>query len=337
MQPVTSKTPKVSVVLPVFNSARTLQASVQSVLGQTLDALELVVVDDASTDDSANIIQQLAEQDSRLKPVFLKTNQGVHEARLAGIRHASAPWLGFLDADDIARPTMFETLVATAEQHRVDIVVCGSRRVQATGKPISDRVRFRRNKHVTSEVFRRFCAFDFGPGMVWNKLYKRSVVTPQLALHFPWRQSINEDLLFNIGCFYRAHSVYLLRERLHDYRAHEHSVTASVAQTQAFVDTYRAFAVAVQLYHELGEPALRMVTELYRLQLSWPRYCIDRLDGLATSQAELDEATAVLLQYYPQALPLLAVRMPVKLTLWQRWLTRPLRTGLASARAFLVK
>ena len=329
--------PRVSIVLPAYNAASTLQEAIESVLNQSLAALEVVVVDDASTDDSAHLIQQLAKQDSRVKTVFLTTNVGVHEARLAGIEHSRAEWIGFLDADDLARPAMFETLLERVEQHQVDIAVCGSRRVRACGKPESDRVRFRHDETVESDIFRRFCAFEFGTGMVWNKLYRRSVVLPQLALHFPWRQAINEDLLFNIGCFYRARSVFLLSEQLHDYRAHRHSVTASIEHARAFVDTYRAFAIAVQLYHDLGETALRQITEMYRLQLSWPRYRMAKLEELADSQPALDEAMAVLLRYYPQALPMLAVRLPIAQTAQQRWISQPLRKGLARARTLFAR
>src|SRR5690554_5982234 len=128
---------KISVIVPAFNAGEKLIPSIESLLNQTLKGVEIIIVNDASVDNSGAIIDQLAKEHTNIVPVHLSENQGVHEARLAGLKKSTAPWIGFLDADDFARPNMFSKMYAAAVDHRVDIVVCGSDRVDEQRKCVS--------------------------------------------------------------------------------------------------------------------------------------------------------------------------------------------------------
>ncbi|HDR51400.1 MAG TPA: glycosyltransferase [Mariniphaga anaerophila] len=301
-------TKAVSVIVPVFNAGANLERSLRSLMNQTLENLEIIVVNDDSTDNSAEIIEQLSLEDNRIVSIHLPINQGAHEARLAGIKKASAFWIGFLDADDFARPKMYEVMNKAAIMNNADIVICGSYRVDNQRKPIEPKIRFKRNQEITSEPLKRFCSFQFGTGMLWNKLYHRDIILPCANMHFPWRQNINEDLLLNIGCFYRTKTIYLMKEILHDYFFNESSITSTIIKTKAYVDTYRAYAIAVSLFAELGESTLENITNMYRKQLSWECYRIDNLEELANHKKELNEATELIHKTCPLALALLASR-----------------------------
>lgn len=300
--------PKVSVIVPVFNAGEKLVPSIESLLNQTLKDIEIIIVNDASTDDSGAVIDQLANGNPNIRPVHLPENKGVHEARLTGLKLSTAPWIGFLDADDFARPNMFETMLSAAESNNVDIVVCGSDRVTPGRKVIAPKLRFPRSAKVTADIFERFCKFEFGTGMLWNKLFRRSVIEPWFDLHFPWRQSINEDLILNIGCFYNARSVYLLKDRLYEYVLNQASVTSTITTAKAYVNTYRAAALAVSLCSELGDDALPKVIDLYRTQLSWGDYQIGSVASILDYDAELKEAVKLISETQPAALALLAAR-----------------------------
>ncbi len=154
--------PKVSVIVPVFNAGAKLLPSIESLLNQTLKDIEIIIVNDASTDNSGSVIDQLAKENTNIVPVHFSENKGVHEARLAGLKKSTAPWIGFLDADDFARPNMFATLLSAAVDNDVDIVVCGSDRVTEQRKVIAPKLRFRRSEKVDDNVFERFCAFEEG-------------------------------------------------------------------------------------------------------------------------------------------------------------------------------
>ncbi|MBF2073959.1 MAG: glycosyltransferase [Synechococcales cyanobacterium C42_A2020_086] len=123
----------VSVVIPTYNCARYLGEAIDSVLQQTHPAAELIVVDDGSTDETADVLQRYGE---RLQ-VIRQTNQGVAVARNQGIRQARGEWIAFLDADDYFLPDKLAAQMAIAAQHpRAGIVHSGWQRITATGEPL---------------------------------------------------------------------------------------------------------------------------------------------------------------------------------------------------------
>ncbi len=300
--------PKISVIVPVYNTGERLVPTIESLLGQSLKALEIIIVNDASTDESGRVIDRLAQNNSNIIPVHFTENKGVHEARLAGLKKSTAPWVGFLDSDDFAKPSMFETLLSTAENNDVDIVVCESDRVTEQRKVIAPKLRFDRSEKIDTDVFERFCKFEFGTGMLWNKLYKRTVIEPWFELHFPWRQQINEDLVLNIGCFHNASSVFLLSDVLHEYVYVDSSVTTKMKNCWAYVQTFRAFALAATSYQHLGNFALFNVIDMYRMQLGWHDYQLSSAKELGAYQEELVEATQLLFDKSPEALSMISAR-----------------------------
>lgn len=299
---------KISVIVPVYNAGEKLISNIESLINQSIGNLEIIVVNDASTDNSGSVIDHLALLYSNIIPVHFEENKGVHEARLAGLKKSTAPWIGFMDADDFARPKMFETLYVSAINQKVDIVICGSDRVSEIRKVIAPKLRFKRSERVDKDVFERFCRFEFGTGMLWNKLFKRSVIEPWFDMSFPWRQSINEDLILNIGCFYKAKSIYLCKDVLHEYVLNQSSVTSTISKEKAFVNTYRAAALAITFYNELGEATILRVIDLYRTQLSWANYRIDSLDSIIGYNEDLKEAVELIFKVNPAYLALLTAR-----------------------------
>lgn len=286
--------PKVSVIVPVFNAGEKLVTSIGSLLNQTLKDIEIIIVNDASTDKSGLVIDQLAKENANIVPVHFLENKGVHEARLAGLKKSTAPWIGFLDADDFARPNMYSSMLAAALNHDVDIVVCGSDRVTERREIISKKIHFLRSEKVSENVFDRFCAFDFGTGMLWNKLFRRTVIEPWFHLHFPWRQNINEDLLLNIGCFYNATSIFLLRDVLHEYVFVDTSVTTRMENSWAYVEIFRAYTLAVIHYQKLGPHVLSKIIDMYRNQIGWRSYQLVNAVELSDHLHRLEEALHLL-------------------------------------------
>ncbi len=123
---------KVSVVIPVWNTEQYLPACLDSVLNQTLRDLEVIAVNDGSTDGSARILADYAARDGRVR-VLTQENRGLTAARNAGAaaaRNAGAAaargeWIGFVDSDDTIQPDMFERLLENGEKHHADISHCG--------------------------------------------------------------------------------------------------------------------------------------------------------------------------------------------------------------------
>jgi succinoglycan biosynthesis protein ExoO len=114
--------PIVSVIIPVFNSAPTLQAAIDSARLQSLHNIEILVVDDASTDQSLQIAQQIAATDNRIRVIPLGQNGGKPRAMNDAINQVRGRWVAVLDADDTFQPQRLERLTALGEQNQVDMV-----------------------------------------------------------------------------------------------------------------------------------------------------------------------------------------------------------------------
>lgn len=302
--------PKVSIIMPVYNGAKTVGSSLQSLFNQTLRDIEVIAVDDASTDNSGSVLDEAARRDMRLTVIHLPANVGVHEARSAGILSAKAPWIGFLDADDFAKPVMFEKLYQAAVSHEPDICICGSELRTAEGERLGNQVCFPVDRVIDEKVFESFCQIKLGSGALWNKLYRAELVKRWGTVKFRWRQDASEDTLVNVGCFLDARKVCLLNEVLHEYVQHSTSVTATVSRPKALVQILRAYAVAIETYGHARDSASEWITELYRKQLIYDEYQVAWPTDLGAFRAELTQALSELSRVYPEGLAVLASKEP---------------------------
>lgn len=176
-----------SVIIPVYNAEKYLRGCMDSVLGQTLRELEVICVDDGSTDGSAAILAEYAEKDSRVR-VLRQENKGAGAARNLGIDAARGEYAAFIDADDWVEKSYCSELVQCADEHSSDIVVCRAQRFDdATGKPLpSDwmlKEQYIPGKAFTPEDIKKFI-FQFTYGQVWDKLFRRDFINAN-GIRFP--------------------------------------------------------------------------------------------------------------------------------------------------------
>lgn len=118
----------ISIVVPAYNVEPYIERTIRSLFAQTYQNLEIVAVDDGSTDGTAKILTALQKEDIRLK-IICQKNSGVTKARFAGIRQATGEYIGFSDGDDYVEPEMFEILLKNAIQYQADISHCGYRMI----------------------------------------------------------------------------------------------------------------------------------------------------------------------------------------------------------------
>ncbi len=118
-----AKKPLVSVIIPVYNVSLYLDQCIDSLVNQTLQDIELIFIDDKSTDNSLDILQQWAKKDDRIKVVALTDKKSLGGARNVGIRMANADYLGFVDSDDFVSADMYELLIKDSNEGKTDIVI----------------------------------------------------------------------------------------------------------------------------------------------------------------------------------------------------------------------
>ncbi len=193
---------KISIIIPAYNIEKKLPRTVDSVLAQTYENIEVILVNDGSKDGTAGIIDAYAAKDCRVKAVH-KENGGVTSARLRGVAEASGDWIGFVDGDDYIEPDMYERLLKNALESGADISHCGYQMVFPNG-----RVDYYYNtgKKLTQnheDGLRDLLEGRFVEPALWNKLFRKELfVGLQERMDFSIR--INEDLLMNYYLFKAA-------------------------------------------------------------------------------------------------------------------------------------
>lgn len=194
----------ISIIVPVFNLENELPRCLDSILAQSYQSIEAIVVDDGSSDGSAEIVRQYAEKDSRIKPVF-QENGGVTSARLHGVREASGQWIGFVDGDDEIEPDMYERLLKNAITYHADISHCGYQMCFEDG-----RVHYFHNTGILAQqdkitaLKELLSGSRIEPGLC-NKLFHKTLF--HSLLHgeaVPLDIKINEDLMMNYRLFSAA-------------------------------------------------------------------------------------------------------------------------------------
>ncbi|MEI4801755.1 glycosyltransferase [Bacillus sp. FJAT-51639] len=234
--------PKVSVIVPIYNVEQYVSRCLDSLLSQNFSDIEIIAVNDGSTDGSAKILNDYAKKDSRIM-VIEKENGGVSSARNEGIRAANGEYIGFVDPDDWVDKDMYESMYNSAVDEKADIVMCTYTREFGSHSKIKEfnlpeKVCYH-NEEVQLKVMRRLV----GPlneeianpelldawGTVWSKLY-RSDILKENNIEFVDLSTIgtNEDSLFNIYAFYYAKTfVFINKPYYHYWRVNTTSVTSS--------------------------------------------------------------------------------------------------------------
>ena len=175
--------PKASVIVPVYNVEAYLEKCVQSILRQTEQDFELLLVDDGSTDSSGQLCEELAKKDSRIR-VIHQENQGLGGARNTGIREAKGDWLLLVDSDDWIEPEILEKSLEAGLREEADMVVFPFRSVDEEGRELAV---FREN----IPVGRAFALKErkdilLTAPVAWNKLY-RTAFFRETGLAYPSR------------------------------------------------------------------------------------------------------------------------------------------------------
>ena len=204
----------VSIVVPVYNVAPYLTKCVTSLLEQDYPDVEVILVDDGSTDGSGSLCDAIAAENPRVR-VIHQSNQGLSGARNTGLASASGAFVAFIDADDWADPTAVSCLHRAAKEHAADIVVAGYQvdSVDRQGNLIESR-----HASPTLEVTGPGVGCDQVSaslintlGYAWNKLYRRALLV-EYNLTFIQGLSLVEDAVFNGEALRRARRVVLLDE-----------------------------------------------------------------------------------------------------------------------------
>ena len=115
---------RLSVIIPAYNCADTVGETIDSILAQDISFMEVIVVNDGSTDRTGDVLREYAQKEKRVR-IFTTQNKGPAHARNYGIAAAQGEYIAFADSDDLLRPGMYAALLSLAEENRLDVAACG--------------------------------------------------------------------------------------------------------------------------------------------------------------------------------------------------------------------
>lgn len=234
--------PKVSIIVAVYNVEKYLERCINSLRNQSLEDIEIILVDDSSSDSSLQICQKAAGEDSRIK-VIHKVNEGAGKARNAALEIAAGEYIGFVDSDDYVEQEMFETLCARAEKYASDLVMSGVLFVD--GNMFSQKgecvckTYFETDTHFQTEVELKKLrmgivgatpddADDSKYGMsIWKNLFKSEIIKKNNIVFESEREMLSEDALFMIDYISCIEKATGIPEAFYNYCRNENSISKS--------------------------------------------------------------------------------------------------------------
>lgn len=214
---------KISVVMPIYNAAEYLHAALDSVVSQTLGDIEIICVDDGSTDRSLDVLKNIQKTDGRVR-IITENNAGPSIARNKGLFRARGEYVIFLDADDFYEPSLLEKMYQRATEDGLDIVIAkfdlyNERKAKFESNISSDHSElFKNNRVVSASEFPDYI-FQCTSGYVWNKLYRRSFLNDN-ELSFDPEVRVFEDTCFVMSSLAVAGRIGKVSEVLMHHRVY---------------------------------------------------------------------------------------------------------------------
>lgn len=211
----------ISVIVTAFNVAKYLKECVDSIAGQTLSKIEIIVVDDGSTDDTYELAQLLASEDKRIT-VIHQDNQGVSAARNTGIRASQGDYIAFVDGDDFVAKDIYEKLLRVAEKEGSELVLCNYAKTDTAGNVIRNNI-YAKDENATVREALSWINRPHGWTyvVVWNRLYKRELFDD--LLFEPGK--IHEDEIIAHKIYAKCNCISSISDVLYYYRSNPGSIT----------------------------------------------------------------------------------------------------------------
>lgn len=227
---------KISVVVPVYNVGVYLEKCLDSLLAQTLDDIEILCINDGSTDNSLEILQKYAQKDERIK-IFDKENEGQGVGRNIGIKNATGEFIAFVDPDDWVELDMYEKMYTQAKNLDSQVVFCDYKKVQEWDGKVTTPHIFRKavsltkSKPIKVPVGQNikkpvlYNSFLVAPSYVWNGIYDASLVKENAIRFADFR--CYEDVMFLVRTIVLAQNISYINIPLYNYRIRKTSTLRS--------------------------------------------------------------------------------------------------------------
>lgn len=217
-----TKTPKVSVIVPVYNVEKYIEECLKSLINQTLKDIEIICIDDCGTDNSMAIVEKYAKQDNRIKIIRHKKNAGLAASRNTGLDNSVAPYIMCCDSDDFYDKTMCATMYDAIKKSGADIAMCGINIIYEADENLKQsddeyyRIKYRGVRAVTNDLIN---SCDVSS---WNKIFVRKIID-KYNIRWPDGLKYEDAYFFRIYMLW-AKKIKFINKKIYNYRRRTGSI-----------------------------------------------------------------------------------------------------------------
>ncbi len=301
---------KVSVIIPVYNVEEYLDRCVESVINQTYTELEIILVDDGSTDSSGKLCDRWAERDVRIKAVH-KENEGLGMARNTGLENATGKYVFFIDSDDFVHLFLVERCVCLAEELNADAVIFGRCDVYEDGSEKKLEIKSNKDVYFSEDIKKELlpAMFTYSLGFGVSsccRMHRLDSINSAGCRFMSEREMISEDAFFSLQFLSKAKRVAILSENYYFYCKRTTSLSHSFradrqAKNDVFLKTLVDFAKKEGLPSSLGV----YISARYHM------YTVAALKQIAASSLSKKEKRARLYEIFNNTLLLSSLKKDV--------------------------
>lgn len=206
---------KVSIIVPVYKAQDYIKKCIESIINQTYENLEILLIDDGSPDDCGMIIDDYSKNDSRIRAFHIE-NEGVSNARNVGIANATGTYIQFVDSDDFLENDMVEKMVMTMESINCDMVMCGfydrNRSFVNEVLPVQENGKCQKEDYMEGILSD---PYSFNYGVLWNKLFKKNLIDKGVS--FNNNMDFGEDFIFCLNYMEYVNAVGIVKRCMYNY------------------------------------------------------------------------------------------------------------------------
>lgn len=274
---ISAAAPLISVIVPIYNVERYVRKCLNSLVAQTLREIEVICIDDGSTDGSGKIAD---EYESNEFPIFRVThteNRGLSAARNRGIDEATAEWIMFVDSDDWVEPDFCRVPYEAAIENQADLVIFGGYRVSEYGRIIKPK----KTTNPTG-IVDEMTAHEYGSVTAWNKIYHKKLFD---GIQYPVGQ-VFEDYAVTHRVVHSANRIILLKNRVYFHVNRKNSIS----HTHTLSNQRDRLLSTINRYNELisyGYPENKMKTSMLSAAIGFLLIMNDENEELSLRAIEI--------------------------------------------------
>lgn len=251
----------VSIIIPIYNVEKYIDECIKSVINQTYRNLEIILINDGSTDSSYDICKKYSETDYRII-LLNKENRGSASAKNSGLKIAKGDYITFVDSDDFIQDDMIEYMVDQIEKTKADIIQCDFINLYKDSNEVGQQELT--EKTISSQVFLKLFLTQWKNSLFWNKLFKRDVIK---GVYFKEGRCIDDEF-FTYKCVINSESVSLSNKIVYNYRMRKSGVMKSeTSQKQILRDRVdyliERYRIVSDIYKDLEKEFLEHMLTYY--------------------------------------------------------------------------